>query len=173
MFINYTVTSETHKLYTDVILARAQIATAILHRRLRSLRFIHIYAVIFTRWFFIGGYWMVQSVAWRMSELVRSSMITTDWNVAGDVIKRVQEGIYVPFDVVCMHSFNSERLYPVFVKAVKGYFEDSFLGLFWASEFGLHHLTVQPTGNWKPCLQTRPSCLQDKIPSLQTQRSCK
>jgi hypothetical protein len=31
----------------------------------------------------------------------------------------------VLFDVVCMHSFNSERTYPVFVKAVKG-----FLGTF-------------------------------------------
>jgi hypothetical protein len=49
------------------------------------------------------------------------------------------EGIYVLFDVVCLHSFNSERIYPVFVKAVK-HKAKGFLGTFFVAYFGRPNL---------------------------------
>jgi hypothetical protein len=55
-------------------------------------------------------------------------------------------GIYVLFDVVCIHLIQNE--YILFLsRLLKG-----ILGTFLASEFELHRLTVQPMDNWKPWL---------------------
>jgi hypothetical protein len=65
-------------------------------------------------------------------------MIATDRNVAGDVIKRVREGIYVLFDVVCIHLIQNEYILflPRLLKGILGTFWGLILGVLnWATPF--------------------------------------